>query len=75
MDVNKAVKICHDDGLKVWGVNSKGKMFVQVSEVIEGLPKPKITSSNKIHSSHDSLNKAISDTYIYFANKILQLKK
>jgi len=75
MNISKAMGICHSEGIRIYGTNSKSKLFVQVEEDIANSPKPKITASKKLHNSKEDLNDAVTLTYFHYANKIMDLKK
>lgn len=63
--------ICHKNNIKVYGVNTKGKMFVVVEEKTEEMHQPKKTPSKHLHNSSESLNEAVEKTYVFYANKII----
>lgn len=71
MNISEAMSLCHKNNIKVYGVNKKGKLFVQVEDSIT----KKITPSSKNHSTMIKLNEAVSKTYFYFAEKLVNKKK
>ena len=72
MDINKAMKICIDNGIKAYVIPSKEKIF-KIGLYNEKEDKTKIfntdSKGNKIVSD-DKANEAVTKTYIYYAKKI-----
>jgi hypothetical protein len=66
MTLSQAMSICHRNKIIAYGVNKKGKLFVEVVE------KKVTTKSKKLHNSNESLNDAVSKTYLFYANKLTQ---
>ena len=71
MKISEAISICTKNGIRVYGVNSKGKMYVQSEEDIQGSVKPRITASKINHLSNEDLNKAVTKTYFFYAGIII----
>jgi len=69
MDINKAMKICLDKGLKISGGRIRNEFFVfkQVNE-------EKLFRFKKPLQSNEELNEAVLMTYVHYANKILTRK-
>jgi hypothetical protein len=64
VEINEAMSVCHNNGIKVYPIHVKGKWQVEVNN------KTVISKGKKLYSAK-KINEVIKKTYIYLAERVL----
>lgn len=65
MNISQAMQICHQHNTKVYGTSQDGILKVEITE-----NGGRTIRSKHHHTKQKELNKAVAETYFYFAKRL-----